>query len=58
MKPGNRRFANAIEMVPIHTKHMLWKMRERKIEPYYAFLLILQKGVFIILAVLKLNVEF
>jgi hypothetical protein len=25
MKPGNRQF---IEMVPIHTKQMLWKMGE------------------------------
>lgn len=26
MKPGNRQF---IEMVPIHTKQMLWEMGER-----------------------------
>lgn len=26
MKPGNRQF---IDMVPIHTKRMLWKMGER-----------------------------
>lgn len=28
MKPGNRQ-CNDIEMVPIHTKQMLWQMRER-----------------------------